>query len=203
MRIWNEAGDLRGTPGLVYLQGRGIDVSALPDVGHALRWHPHCPWADSRHGAIVALYTDAASGEPRAVHRTAVTPSGEKVGRMALGPKNGCVIRLWADDEVSRSLVAGEGIETVLAAATRITHRGGLLRPAWATGDANGLATLAVLPGVEALTILVDNDESGTGQRAAVTCSARWTAAGREVTRLIPRIPGDDFNNVVQQGRAA
>jgi hypothetical protein len=33
----------------------------------------------------------------------------------------GCVIRLWPDDMVELGLVLGEGVETTLAAATRIT----------------------------------------------------------------------------------
>ena len=49
------------------------------------------------------------------------------------------------------------------------------------------------MPGVEVLTLLVDHDESGAGQRAALECSARWTAAGREVVRLVPNTMGTDF----------
>jgi Toprim domain len=111
--------------------------------------------------------------------------------RKALGPNANCVIRLWPDDAVERGLLIGEGIETTLAAATRIQLRGTLLRPAWATGDAGHLEKFPVLPGVEALTVLVDHDENGRGQRAATDCVRRWTAAGREVTQLIPRIPAD------------
>jgi hypothetical protein len=120
-----------------------------------------------------------------------------KVGRKTLGPNAGCVIRLWPDDEVERGLVIGEGVETTLAAATRIQHRGTLLTPAWATGDAGHLENFPVLPGIEALTVLVDHDENGRGQRATAECARRWTAAGREVTQLIPRIPGRDFADLV------
>ena len=95
-------------------------------------------------------------------------------------------------------LVIGEGIETTLAAATRIETAGTLLQPAWATGTAGGMAKLPVLNGIEALTLLVDNDESGTGQRAAQECSRRWTAAGREIIRLVPNATGTDFANLVE-----
>jgi hypothetical protein len=54
-----------------------------------------------------------------------------------------------------------------------------------------------VLAGIETLTILVDNDQSGAGQGAARECSARWTAAGRDVIRLIPTSMGD-FNDLVR-----
>jgi putative DNA primase/helicase len=62
--------------------------------------------------------------------------------------------------------------------------------PAWALGDAGELAAFPVLIGVESITILVDHDLSGTGQQAALRCSARWTSAGREVFRLVPSQPG-------------
>jgi hypothetical protein len=33
--------------------------------------------------------------------------------------------------------------------------------------------------------------------RATAECARRWTAAGRKVTQLIPRIPGEDFADLV------
>jgi len=203
LRIWHEASQLSGTPGWRYFQHRGIDTDALSTgMDGVLRWHPRCPWESGTQGCVLALYTDAITGEARAIHRTAVTASGEKIGRRALGPKKNCVIRLWPDDCVTLSLVVGEGIETVLSAATQMTHRGTLFRPARATGDAGNLGVLPVLEGVEALTILVDHDESGTGQKQAQTCFQRWRAVGREVCLLIPRTPGFDFNNIAAR-RAA
>jgi hypothetical protein len=203
VRIFAEAVDIRNTPAWAYLIRRGIDVGELPGGIHdALRWHPLCPWGENggRHACMVALYTDAVTAEPRAIHRTAITPNGEKVDRRALGPKAGCTIRLWSDDDVTSGLVVGEGIETTLAAATCISHRGTSLRPAWATGDADNLTKLQVLPGIEALTILVDHDVKQTGQNAALKCSERWTRAGREVIRLVPAVAPDvkaDFNDIV------
>jgi hypothetical protein len=197
LAIWHQTADLPGSPGWEYLRMRGVDLDALPSsIVQCLRWHNRCPWEGSRHGALVALYTDIATGEPRAIHRTAVTRDGRKVGRKVLGPKKGCVIRLWPDDFVTHGLTVGEGIETVLAAATNIKHRGTLLRPAWAAGDAANLATLPVLNGIDALTILVDHDASGTGQKAAAQCATRWTNAGCEVARLIPRTVGADFADI-------
>ena len=199
LAIWQEADKLDGSAGMTWLFRRGVNLGALPrDLHGALRWHPACPWEGGRHGCMVGLFTDAATGEPRAIHRTAFTPAGDKVGRKALGPIAGCVIRLWPDEDVLDGLVIGEGIETTLAAATCIEHRGTLLQPAWAAGFAGNMAKLPVLGGVEALTLLVDNDASGAGQRAAEECSARWTAAGCEVHRLVPRQVGADFNDIVE-----
>ena len=69
--------------------------------------------------------------------------------------------------------------------------------PAWALGDAGGIAAFPVLSGVEAITILADNDNSGTGQRAAETCARRWVAAGREARVLLPHKIGADFNDII------
>jgi Toprim domain len=200
LEIFREARPIPGTLAEHYLSKRGIDIEALPsDASDALRWHPACPWEDSRHPCMVALYSDTSTGEPRAIHRTAINPLAEKVDRMALGPIGGCVIRLCPEESVTQGLVIGEGIETVLGAATRIEHRGTLLQPAWACGDAGNLRAFPILAGIEALTILVDQDTSGTGQRAAEECTRRWTAAGREVIRLVPRVTGSDFNDIVRR----
>jgi putative DNA primase/helicase len=68
--------------------------------------------------------------------------------------------------------------------------------PAWALGDAGELGRFPVLPGIESLTILTDHDAAG--ETAAMACSARWTGAGREVFRLVPRRPGADVNDLVR-----
>jgi hypothetical protein len=198
LRYWHEAGDMHGTPAEKYLARRGIAVERLPHrLNEVLRWHPRCLWGAGRHGCMLALWTDAITGAPRSIHRTALTPDGEKINRRFFGPNAGCVIRLWPDDQVEQGLVLGEGIETVLAAATRIEHRGTLLQPAWAAGDANHLEAFQVLPGINTLTLLVDADENGRGQRAAAECMRRWRDAGREVSRLVPEATDTDFADLV------
>jgi hypothetical protein len=114
------------------------------------------------------------------------------------------VVKLWPDEEVTIGLVLGEGVETTLAAATRFEHKGTLLRPAWAALTAGNMSTFPMLPGIEALTLLVDHDlpdKNGrcAGQEAAGTCASRWREAEREVTRLMLNTAGTDFNDVVQR----
>jgi Toprim domain len=205
LRVWREAGPIIGTPGAIYLAKRGIDLDAVPDLHDVLRWHPRCPWGEggATHPCLVALWTNIHSVAPQAIHRRPISGSGEKLDHWkALGPYWGCCIRLWSDEHVEQGLVLGEGPETVLAAATRIEHRGTLLRPAWAAGDAGHMRDFPVLSGIEALTLLVDHDplapKAGNypGQDAAAECARRWTAAGREVIRLVPRIVGADFNDI-------
>jgi Toprim domain len=198
LAIWRRAEPIGGTPGAAYLATRRrVVVETLPDLHSVLRWHPSCPWGEggARHGCMVALWTDVRTGAPRAIHRTAISPAGEKAGRKALGPTAGCVIRPWPDDSVTTALVVGEGIESVAGAATRIRHKGALLQPAWSCGDAGNLRAFPVLNGIEVLTILVDHDDAG--RAAAAECSARWTKAGRKVVRLTPDIAGEDFNDLI------
>jgi putative DNA primase/helicase len=200
LAIWADAcPGISSTPAMGYMVNRGIDPAKLPaDLGLSLRWHPSCPWEQGKHGCMLGLMTDAVTGEPKAIHRTAITSAGRKVDKKMLGPSAGCVVRLWPDDAVSTALVLGEGIETTLAAATRIDYRNTHLIPAWAACSAGSMAKFPVLSGIECLTLLVDNDKSGAGQRAAAECSDRWTSADREVIRLIPDIQGQDFNDIVR-----
>jgi hypothetical protein len=126
-RICRESVHIAGTPGQLYLYKRGIDIALVPDCG-GLRWHPKCPWGDGATGCIIGRYSDTLTGEPRGIWRRPINGENPR----ALGPVGGCVVRLWPDDEVTTSLVIGEGVETVLAASLRITRRGTLLQPAWA-----------------------------------------------------------------------
>ena len=91
----------------------------------------------------------------------------------------------------------GEGLETTLAAATRLTYRGEPLRPAWAALSDGGMERFPVIDGVERLILLADNDHNGAGQIAAEACKRRWLEAGRRVALLMPDRPGTDFNDIV------
>jgi hypothetical protein len=189
---WNEGISITGTAVVPYLASRGLELPQRID-GEVLRFHPQCPYGKVRHPCMVALMRNIHTNQPQAIHRTALTPAGMKIGRMALGPKTGAAVKLSADEIVSMGLTIGEGIETVLSAM----QLG--FSPAWALGDASNVRAFPVLSGVEGLTIIVDNDESSTGQRAALECSRRWTGAGRDVFRVIPDRRGSDINDVVQR----
>jgi Toprim domain len=191
LALWNEAVPIVDTIAAVYLTKRAI--RSLKDIdGPVLRFHPTCPFGErTRHSCLLALLRDIHSNEPRAIQRTALTTSGEKIGRLTLGPKIGTAVKLSSDETVTQGLAVGEGLETVLSAMELGFN------PAWALGDANSVRAFPILSGIECLTIIVDNDESGTGQQAALECSRRWTTAGREVFRIIPDRCGDDLNDIV------
>jgi len=91
LAIWREARPIAGTPAEVHLRHRGMDIDALPArIDDVLRWHPSCPWRDGRHGAMIALWTNAITAEPSGgIHRTAITPAGEKIDRMSPWPYQG------------------------------------------------------------------------------------------------------------------
>jgi len=61
---------------------------------------------------------------------------------------------------------------------------------------------LPVIPGVERLIVLVDNDLNGAGQAAAARCVEHWSCAGRSVVKLLPRQSGTDFNDIVKEAAA-
>jgi len=70
---------------------------------------------------------DAITDAPSGIQRIALTLEGHKIERRMLGSAG--AVKLWP---AGTTLVVGEGLETVLAAATRIPHHGAPLQPAWA-----------------------------------------------------------------------
>jgi DNA polymerase I-like protein with 3'-5' exonuclease and polymerase domains len=192
MRLWNAGQPVTGTPAAKYLIHRGI--TALP-AHHTenLRFHPSCPFNGRFHPCLLALFRDVESDAPAGIHRIAITVEGKKLDKRMLGrwptPR---AIKLWS---AGTHLVVAEGIETTLAGA-RFSHRGTLLRPAWAMGSRVGIERLPVLPGIERLIILVDNDANNVGINAARTCASRWLAAGHTVVLLIPHKQDADFNDI-------
>jgi DNA polymerase len=200
LEIWNAAQPIADTIGERYLsETRAIDVSKLPPTIHeALRFHPRCVFgARTYQPCLIALMRDPVTDAPIGVHRIGLAQEDGiviKLDRMALGRMG--VVKLWPMNGDGQ-LVIGEGIETVLAAATRISYRGAPLTPAWSAVAKGGLGRLPVLPRIERLVLLVDHDENGEGQRAAEQCRRIWKSANRITVPLIPKQRGWDFNDVV------
>jgi phage/plasmid primase-like uncharacterized protein len=189
--IWRAAKAPLPPEAVAYFAGREIDINKVPDQG-GLRFDPYAPWDNGTTPCIIGRYTTAIGNEPRGIWRRPI--DGRKP--MTLGSSKGCVIRLWDDAEITTGLVIGEGVETTLFAATRRRYGPTPLQPAWATGSAGNMEHFPPLPGIEFLTILVDNDASGTGQRAADACAKAWLVAGKQVLKLMPNKIGTDFNDL-------
>ena len=139
LEIWRETVPLPGTPGEVYLASRGVRY----DGDRALRWHPNCPFSPGvRVGCMVGLVRNIGTNEPQAVHRTAISPTGQKLsgmgnnGRLTLGPTRGGAVKLTDDADVERVIAIGEGIETTLS----IRHLPDLEQmPLWCVLNAGGI----------------------------------------------------------------
>ena len=130
LKLWDAAKPIAGTLAARYLaEVRGIDLDALPaDIDDALRFHPHCPFGPgTRHPCLLALMRDAVSNaaDRHSAHRAdRRCPQDRPHDARPRG-----VVKLWP---AGKQLVIGEGLETMLAAATRLPYRGEPLRPAWA-----------------------------------------------------------------------
>lgn len=177
---WRYAVDPRATTIETYLRSRGLEIGD-EIAGRVLRWH-------SGVSAMVALFRCIETDEPQAIGRTFLDPQGRKLGRKFLGPVGGAAIKLDADEDVLSGLHIAEGVETALAA------RQLGLRPAWALGSAGAIAAFPVLAGVDALTLLAENDEASA--RAVTACAARWHQAGREI-RIIRPTRGKNLNDAI------
>lgn len=200
--LWANARPPAGSPIEPYFARRGLQLPDDPE--RVIRWHPDCPFGPEhrREGCMVALVRAIAGDEPMAVHRTALTPAGEKLGRLALGSPDGGAVKLTADEDVTMVLGVGEGIESTLS--LRNLEGCGTL-PVWALLTSGLLAKFPVLPGIETLWIAVDRDRpgftGGAGPHAARELAERWnptaeivmhTAAeyGRDLNDLSPRAEG-------------
>lgn len=209
LSLWREARPIGGTIAERYLVGRGILLPAEVLSGHALRFHPACPFRlDSgetvRLPAMLGVMTGIETGDFQGIHRTALQADGSGKAqvrglddaRKMLGSSKGACVRLSTDDRVTNGLAIAEGIETALAV---IGNFG--VSPVWATLSAGTMARFPVLSGIECLSIFADNDASRTGSTAADQCADKWTAAACECVIWTPPDIGSDFNDL--SGRIA
>jgi putative DNA primase/helicase len=203
VELFNVAGSVDHPIAKRYLERRKL---ILPDGvhGNVLRFHKHCPFGPGeRHPALIALYRDISSDEPRAISRTALTAEGVKIDRKMLGPIAGTACKLSPDEDVTLGLHIAEGVETGIAAMMLD------FVPMWALGSAGAIANFPVLSGIDCLTIITDHDKFNpktgrkAGQAAARACSQRWTGSGIAVRRVTPTATGEDMADIIQRREAA
>jgi hypothetical protein len=197
LKLWDDRKPFWGSPAGTYLwKTRCIgDWLEAFDLDESLGFHPTCPFGSDRLPCMLALVRNIESDEPQAVHRTALDLSGklpQRIDRLSFGPVAGGAIKLSLDGDVTHGLLIGEGIETVLSASLILKFR-----PCWSVISRSGIARFPVLTGVEAVTIAVDIDDSGDGERDAATLVKRLTAAGVEASTAYSSL-GKDFNDALR-----
>lgn len=193
--IWRASIPIAATPAATYLASRGVSYE-----GDALRWHPFCPFGKGfTVGCMVALVRNIITDEPQAIHRTAVDWNGRKLshldsnGRKALGTIKGGAIKLYAATD---TLGVGEGIETALS-MRRLPGAGNV--PVWSLLNYVGIATFPAMPGLRSAFVAIDNDRSGTGERAATAMRGAFTAAGTKLQSIRTQKVGTDLNDYIME----
>jgi putative DNA primase/helicase len=187
-----------GDPVSSYLATRGIILNEYPLT---LKYHPSLPYFEDKKligkfPGMVALATDY-KNTPVTLHRTYLGNNGKAnlphpkklMSPVISGASSGASIKLFTPK--NGELVLAEGIETALAifVATKI--------PVWATINANGMEKVIIPTSIMDITIAVDNDESGCGQKSAFILSQRLLHEGRNVKRVIPPKIGSDFADML------
>jgi Toprim domain-containing protein len=199
LELWEERKPFHGSPAEPYLRvtrGLGGWIDEF-DLDQSLGFHPACPFDGQRLPCMLALARNIQTDEPQAIHRTALKlgPKPERIDRLSYGPIAGSAIKLSPDDDVTGGLLIGEGIETVLSASLLLKFK-----PCWSVLSRSGIAKSPILPGVECVTIAVDNDESGDGQRDAAKLVERLVGAGVEAITTQTNL-AKDFNDMLQGGQ--
>jgi Toprim domain-containing protein len=195
LKLWDERRPFVGSPAETYLRvtrGLGDWLEAF-DLDQSLGFHPDCPFEGQRLPCMVALVRNIRTDEPQGIHRTALKlgPRPERIDRRSYAPIKGGAIKLSPDGDVTTGLLIGEGIETTLSASRALKFR-----PCWSVISKSGIEDFPVLGGLESVTIAVDRDRDGAGQRAADKCVERLTAAGIEVVTTHSPV-GKDFNDML------
>lgn len=149
--------------------------------------------------AMVAKVADA-DGRPVNLHRTYLTPDGEKAPvaqprKIMPGQiPDGSAIRLAAPTDV---LGIAEGIETAFAASSLFRM------PCWAAINAPILSKWFPPPGIKKVVVFADNDANYAGQHAAFQLANRLTVKMKvEAEVYIPDCVGHDWNDVLMARRA-
>ena len=194
-------GRLLDSPGETYLRDvRKIDVGEIRDVlsrTDAIGWHPSVLFLEEGHplngkrlGAIIAVMTDVITAAPTGAISRTYLHEGLKIGKAKTLGKPAGIIRLSEDADVLEGLHLAEGLESALSAMSKG------FRPMWATGSTALMRSFPLLGGIEAISVVADNDANGAGERAAAEVASRWREAGRETHVYLREVLGD-FNDVL------
>src|SRR5262245_26539065 len=184
-KLWDQAKPIDGIPEVAaYLAARGgLDVSGCKDE---LRYCPTTLWDNERRKCLLVAYRSLDTNVITGLSRILLDEPGRwpKTQRKMLGVVRRAAIKLAP---VTDALAVAEGFESALAA--NMLGYG----PAWALGSAGAVASLPVLPSVDHLILLEENND--VSRDAVDRCGRRWMRAGRRVTRVRPDDGCDDLND--------
>lgn len=183
-RIWDQAGDVRGTLAEHYLASRHLLPLPLD-----IRFHPRCPYLPRPQTVFepALLVAVRENGRLVALQRIFLLPDGSHYTRkLMLGePASGA----WQGGAGGSSLAIAEGFETA-AAFTRLRNI-----PCWASLGARRLDLLTLPQNITTLFIAEDNDFEG--RRAAEKASARYIRPGLAIHRAPPPAVFNDWANAL------
>lgn len=172
-RIWDQAGDVRGTLAERYLASRHLLPLPLD-----IRFHPRCPYLPRPQTVFepALLVAVRENGRLVALQRIFLLQDGSHYTRKAMlgEPASGA----WRGGAKGSILAIAEGFETA-AAFTRLRKI-----PCWASLGARRLDLLTVPQNITTLFIAEDNDFEG--RRAAEKASARYIRPGLAIHRAPP-----------------
>jgi hypothetical protein len=177
-----------------YLAARGgLDVSGCKSE---LRYSPATVWESERRKCLLVAYRSLDTDDITGINRILVDEPERwpRTQRKMLGVVRRSAIKLAP---ITNVLAVAEGLETAIAA--NMLGYG----PAWAVGSAGAVANLPVLPRIERLILIAENDESDASRRATDRCGGRWLRVGRKVTRIWPEQGCSDLNDeLILKGKA-
>jgi hypothetical protein len=180
-----------------HLTGRCCALPRNAVLFHPAVWHP---MERRAYPTMVAVITDIYTAEPISLHFTFLKSDGTGKAdierpRLYLGGhrKSSGVVRLTPDDELTHGIILGEGLETCLSYALEFSG-------IWACLDTGNLGNFPVLPGIEGVTVLIDNDDAGHRAFAAVRDRYRGAGFMRPLDFIgieVSGDPGADVNDLV------
>ena len=129
LRVWSEGTCIWDTPAQAYLASRRCGDLFPPDRDAVFRFHQRCPFGGEYLPCLLTLLRNIETDAPQAVHRTALTPDGQKIDRKMRGQSRRRSEVLAAELCRVTALLIGEGIETTLSAALHITSPRRTVRP--------------------------------------------------------------------------
>lgn len=215
-KTWAEGRHLAKTPAWAYLEKR-IPGLKLEWLSGNFRFHPSLFHHDDENGqqssrpGLLSRVIDPRSGRAVTIHRTYLTPSGEKapvspsqikkVMATVVEKMSGEAIRV--NTATGTTVVVAEGVENALAWVAATGNR----LPVYAALNCFNLGQFLWPESATALVVAADHDapnpRSGLrpGQHYAALLKDRAIDAGLEVTVIVPPSVGVDFDDLWCEGQ--